>query len=92
MELTDKQKEELRKLNREHIQKCTIASFLYCAWLLASNFFLVIINELYVKDKNFLFFSALGTAVIIFAGLLGTVDEISNDIMQKAKKVMENKD
>ena len=88
MEITEEQKVQIRKIKRNFFLGCILTSWLYLVSLFASNFLLIVVDELYVHNKSFIFYSVLGTTVIIFLGWRHSLEELYRDADSKLKKVL----
>lgn len=91
-DLTEEQIKALEKLYRRFEWSVAFAFFLYLGFLFLANFFVVIINGLYIHNEQFQFFMCFGTAVISMHGLLGTIQEGRTAMMEQANKIIEQSD
>lgn len=87
MEPNEEQKDKLLKLKKKCFKRCAIATFLYVSWLFCANMITAMVNIMYVHNESFVFFMTLGTTVVIFTGLHGTVEEIYKETVEEAKKL-----
>lgn len=88
--LTEEQMKKLEALEKKLTKRVLLAIAGYGMWLVFANLFLVIMSVLYVEEKGFLFFTSLGTAVILCSGLSGTLEEIKKDTDEEIKKILHN--
>ena len=89
MEMTEEQKQQIKKIQKRFFVKSSIAVFLYTSWLFCANILTVMLNQLYFQNQSFVFFATLGSAVIILTGLQGTVTEIHKVATEDIKKITE---
>lgn len=74
--LTEEQKAKVTKLKKKFLMRGSLAVFLHISWLFCSNILTVLFNELYFHNQQFVFFTTLGSAVIIMAGLRNAIEDI----------------
>lgn len=91
MNPTEDQKVALKKVKKRFMIRAGTAMFLYTSWLFCTNLLTIILNTLYFQNQSLVFLVTLGSTVIILTGLRGTVEEIYNESVVDAKKIMDAK-
>ena len=89
-ELTEDQKERMKKFYHGHIKKLALISFLYIGWMFFAIATVTLINVLYMRSDQFQFLACFGTALISTLGLQGTVREQNDILIADRKKILES--
>jgi len=90
-ELTKEQKEKIVKLNKRFILKGIFSSFLYVISLFLANLIIIYVDHFYVNNPQFVSVASIGTALVVFFGLRGTVHEHHDILTEETAKILNEK-
>jgi hypothetical protein len=88
MDVNEEQLKKIKSLYKWMYVRFGLATLAYIIWLFLTNLILAILGAAYPHNESIVFFCSLGVAVLIFTGLHGTIKEIYNETVEKAKKVL----
>ena len=86
-ELTEEQKKKIEKLFKKYTFEWCLAIFLYSGFALFANLIAVYVDAIYFHDAGLRTFMAIGTGIIAYTGLLGTMREKREVLIEKVKAI-----
>lgn len=89
---SQKNEEKIYEIKKQFYKRSAILALLYTAWLFFSNLAIFLANELHFHNESFVFFSCLGSTVVILTGLFSSVEELGKQTFQKIKEVQNEKE
>lgn len=90
-DLSEEQKKQLKKMYRSYAIKICLNICFYLGFIFLANLVVAILNFLYIKEQQFVFFMCLGTAVIGMNGLNKTIKEDNDIVAKKIKDIRDSK-
>lgn len=89
---SQKNKEKIKKIKSQFYKRSMLLATLHVAWLFLSNLAIFLADELYFHNKSFVFFSCLGSTVVILTGLFSTIEELGKEALEKIKEAKNEKE
>ena len=86
----NKKEKQIKFIKNNFYRKTALLTLIHLSWLFFSNLAIVISNELYIHNEQYVFFMSLGSTVVIITGLFSIVHELKNETADKIKQILKN--
>ena len=91
-DLTEEQKKKIAKLFKKYMADWFLAMFFYSGFAFFANLVIVWADIVYFHDAGLRIFMAIGTGIIAYTGLLGTMREKREIFDTKIKAIVGEND